>query len=437
MPPIPAYVRPFERMALHAQSFGLRADNSTDNSAALQAAIDAAAANAAAYGGPVGVHVPAGRIRLSTTVRMKPYVPIRGQGGLFGAGGTRFIWTGDAQDPVFDSASDAYLSNSGAADFSIEPLSGSVPPATGTGDAFRLYGVTNNCSFARLQASRLTGDMFDIRKQSQVVGDLTGAGNVVFEQCFSSTLGDHGIRAEGYHQFVATMCDFNGNRGGAYYLKDGVNNQANVVIIGQWIESSGTAPSKTPITLDTMGGQAPIFIGMTVNGPSGTTDPDAHVITISGSTTARPILIGCVGFGKYTNWIKDNVGSETIPFGAQITYVGSQLNGRVLSAYGASPVMDWYDVDGTTNKRLFRSTISGTKFALQSRSDDGTLSQSLLQLTHDTALVEMAGSLRVSGNLGVGNSASASTLGTVTKKIEVFDASGNSLGFVPVYDAIT
>lgn len=44
---------------------------------------------------------------------------------------------------------------------------------------------------------------------------------------------------------------------------------------------------------------------------------------------------------------------------------------------------------------------------------------------------------RISGNLGVGNSAAATTLGTVTKKIEIFDASGSSLGFIPVYDAIT
>lgn len=39
--------------------------------------------------------------------------------------------------------------------------------------------------------------------------------------------------------------------------------------------------------------------------------------------------------------------------------------------------------------------------------------------------------------LGIGNSAAATTLGTVTKKIQVFDKSGNSLGYVPVYDAIT
>lgn len=39
--------------------------------------------------------------------------------------------------------------------------------------------------------------------------------------------------------------------------------------------------------------------------------------------------------------------------------------------------------------------------------------------------------------LGVGNSASATTLGTVTKKMEVFDSGGNSLGFVPIYGSIT
>lgn len=39
--------------------------------------------------------------------------------------------------------------------------------------------------------------------------------------------------------------------------------------------------------------------------------------------------------------------------------------------------------------------------------------------------------------LGVGNSASATTLGTLSKKMEVFDASGASLGFVPIYATIT
>jgi len=39
--------------------------------------------------------------------------------------------------------------------------------------------------------------------------------------------------------------------------------------------------------------------------------------------------------------------------------------------------------------------------------------------------------------LGVNNSAAATSLGSVAKKMEVFDAAGASLGFVPIYDAIT
>lgn len=41
------------------------------------------------------------------------------------------------------------------------------------------------------------------------------------------------------------------------------------------------------------------------------------------------------------------------------------------------------------------------------------------------------------GGIGVGNSAAGSSLGTVVKKVQIFDAAGSSLGYVPVYDAIT
>jgi hypothetical protein len=39
--------------------------------------------------------------------------------------------------------------------------------------------------------------------------------------------------------------------------------------------------------------------------------------------------------------------------------------------------------------------------------------------------------------IGVGNSLAAASLGSVVKKIEIFDEDGNSLGYLPVYDAIT
>ncbi len=51
--------------------------------------------------------------------------------------------------------------------------------------------------------------------------------------------------------------------------------------------------------------------------------------------------------------------------------------------------------------------------------------------------VDYTGKALAAGGIGVGNSAAATTLGTVVKKMEVFDAAGASLGFVPIYDAIT
>lgn len=56
---------------------------------------------------------------------------------------------------------------------------------------------------------------------------------------------------------------------------------------------------------------------------------------------------------------------------------------------------------------------------------------------YSSTVVKTGAKLVATGGLGVGNSATATTPGAVTKKIEVFDATGASLGFVPIYDAIT
>tara|TARA_R100000655_G_scaffold109699_3_gene165034 strand:+ start:2163 stop:4352 length:2190 start_codon:yes stop_codon:yes gene_type:complete len=47
------------------------------------------------------------------------------------------------------------------------------------------------------------------------------------------------------------------------------------------------------------------------------------------------------------------------------------------------------------------------------------------------------GKVAAADGLGVGNSVAATTPGTVVKKMQIFDAAGVSLGYVPIYDAIT
>jgi hypothetical protein len=52
--------------------------------------------------------------------------------------------------------------------------------------------------------------------------------------------------------------------------------------------------------------------------------------------------------------------------------------------------------------------------------------------------IDKDGNVRFAGNLGVGNAAAASVgVGTLVKKVQIFDASGTSLGFIPVYSTIT
>lgn len=51
--------------------------------------------------------------------------------------------------------------------------------------------------------------------------------------------------------------------------------------------------------------------------------------------------------------------------------------------------------------------------------------------------VEITGNLRVTGTLGVGNIVAATIPGAVVAKMEIFDETGASQGFIPIYSTIT
>ncbi len=58
-------------------------------------------------------------------------------------------------------------------------------------------------------------------------------------------------------------------------------------------------------------------------------------------------------------------------------------------------------------------------------------------LTADGVVATGAGSGAPAAKPSLGTSAAATTPGTVVKKIQVFDAAGASLGYIPIYDAVT
>lgn len=86
------------------------------------------------------------------------------------------------------------------------------------------------------------------------------------------------------------------------------------------------------------------------------------------------------------------------------------------------------ELDIGTDTNLYR--VGANNLA----TDDAFTVGGLLR-TYSNAQVD--GNLRIGGNLGVGNAVNASTPGTLVRKIEVFDANGNSLGYLPVYSTIS
>lgn len=78
----------------------------------------------------------------------------------------------------------------------------------------------------------------------------------------------------------------------------------------------------------------------------------------------------------------------------------------------------------------FSPTAHGTKLVFQ-------VTPNTTNTPVDALTIDQNKNLLSAGGLGVGNSAAATTPGTVTRKMQVFNAAGVSLGFVAIYDAIT
>ena len=85
---------------------------------------------------------------------------------------------------------------------------------------------------------------------------------------------------------------------------------------------------------------------------------------------------------------------------------------------------------GSANQLQFRSDVAGgggSEILLMTLNDGGSVG---------TRTAILKGKMLAEEGIGVGNSAAATVPGTVTKKIEVFDAAGASIGFLAVFDAI-
>jgi hypothetical protein len=97
----------------------------------------------------------------------------------------------------------------------------------------------------------------------------------------------------------------------------------------------------------------------------------------------------------------------------------------------------FWNSSGDLTARSVEVRRNGGTPTIDFSNDSSTDFDARLILSGDDTLQVTGAKLVAAEGLGVGNSAAATTVGTVTRKMEVFDAAGSSLGFVPIYGTIT
>jgi hypothetical protein len=180
-------------------------------------------------------------------------------------------------------------------------------------------------------------------------------------------------------------------------------------------------------------GDPALSVGMEVTGAAASIQLDGY-----NSITGLDIGFKIAGSGAVRGtWPFFN--AVDIPFsfsgGASMSGNVSRLDGMPwnYAADATSGTIMLVTVDGEVGERL---RVLGNGQMLWS---DGTAfgaSDTNLYRT-GAGRLHTDGKLTAFAGIGVGNSAAGTSLGSVTKKIEIFDSGGNSLGYLPVYDAIT
>lgn len=146
--------------------------------------------------------------------------------------------------------------------------------------------------------------------------------------------------------------------------------------------------------------------GAVYTAPPGASNVDW--VSIGGQTTGLTNgTIGGVGFNSNQLWL---VAESTGQVGLA----------TASGAAGQGNYIRWRGADGVEAFEAFTGSSGQFVTTIADPNGDG----------------HWPGKVKAVGGIGVGNSAAATTPGTVIKKMEIFDASGVSLGFIPIYDAI-
>lgn len=196
-------------------------------------------------------------------------------------------------------------------------------------------------------------------------------------------------------------------------------------------------------------------------GQSGIYTQDCSNLTVSGNTVTGCVLRGievdgaagvAIGVSIVGNVVTDCGGNINLVRARQVTVTGNRVAnndpGRQVSGIAANigasdvliaanhvfqahPTMPavWVAADATKVMAAFNAVDGAVKY--QTPPDT-------VVIDRDAAgRIKTLGTVIAVGGVGVGNSAAATTLGSVTRKFPVFGSSGQVIGYVPVYGSIT
>lgn len=414
--------------------YGATGDGSTDDTSAIQSAISAIPST----GGTL--YIPAGTYKISSAVELKSNLVVQGDG---------IDCTKIAQSGT--SANGLHATNAANVDVRDLRVGG---PASGTGVGIYFehsssnpvnYINITNVNIRQFGSHGLRMDsanastLLKVISQNNgghgfyLVGDLGVAGaGIAVSGCYANDNTSSGYYLDGMvgsslsgclgrsnaidYNFIncrsssCTSCVSNGNGGVGWQVSGGYG----LSLLSCWLYDNGGVGVYV-----TSSAVAVSVIGLEDSTPGGSATACIKVDTGSKATAFNVHNTTANSFASGTTQVfNDNSGGST--------YTGAMSLGSTLNVSGETSISNNMSISGEfkigSDTNLYR--VGANNLATD---DSLTVGNNLYSYSNVTA----------AGHLGVGNSAAATTLGSVARKIEIFDENGSSLGFIPVYDSIT
>lgn len=191
------------------------------------------------------------------------------------------------------------------------------------------------------------------------------------------------------------------------------------------------------------------FVKVPTNTGTGSTANNTYGLYVSGNATPGATN----SFGLCVDRTKSYLGGTATSSGKNTGDVALTVQqplggtGDILAVWDYTLVNRRFHVTSTgvvaaqgafaSNEGLSASTTIGAMSNGKAGVRFGNGGSTELRLNNTAGVIEANAKFTAINGLGVGNSAAATTLGTLSKKMEVFDAAGASLGFVPIYTTIS